>query len=202
MMMIISFASNLIVNILEAVSLRINDLSTYSPVEFFKTKIFLSLILSLIFSSPLWLLSIYNFSRTGLTDFEKNNIGYSFIIGQTFFLLGCGAGFYLVTPYFLDLLLADSEMVIQNLSVYETIKIIISTTIFTGLLISTPVFTLLINRVVEGRKDVRKYIYTLILFVAIVATPKPSMILNIIFLISFVLIAEITMLVAGVKNEN
>ena len=202
MMMIISFASNLIVNILEAVNLDINDLSTYSPVEFFKTKIFLSLVLSLIFSSPLWLLSIYNFSRTGLTDFEKNNIRYSFIIGQTFFLLGCGIGFFLVTPYFLDFLLADSELVIQNLSVYETIKIIISTTIFTGLLLSTPVFTLLINRVVEGRKDVRKYIYTLILFVAIVATPKPSMILNIVFLISFVLIAEITMLVAGVKNEN
>ena len=48
MMMIISFASDLIVNILEAVSLDINDLSTYSPVEFFKTKIFLSLVLSLI----------------------------------------------------------------------------------------------------------------------------------------------------------
>ena len=137
-----------------------------------------------------------------MTDFEKKNIRYSFIIGQTFFLLGCGTGFFLVTPYFLDLLLADSEIVIQNLSVYETIKIIISTTIFTGLLISTPVFTLLINRVVEGRKNVRKYIYTLILFIALVATPKPSMILNIIFLISFVLIAEITMLVNGVKNEN
>lgn len=202
MMMIISFASDLIANILEAVSLDINDLSTYSPVEFFKTKIFLSLVLSLIFSSPLWLLSIYNFSRTGLTEFEKKNIGYSFIIGQTFFLLGCGTGFFLITPYFLDLLLADSEIVIQNLSVYETIKIIISTTLFTGLLISTPVFTLLINRMVEGHKDVRKYIYTLILFIAIVATPKPSMILNMIFLISFVLIAEITMFITGVKNEN
>ena len=202
MMMIISFASDLIANILEAVNLNINDLSTYSPVEFFKTKIFLSLVLSLIFSSPLWLLSIYNFSRIGLTEFEKKNIGYSFIIGQTFFLLGCGIGFFLITPYFLDLLLADSEIVIQNLSVYETIKIIISTTLFTGLLISTPVFTLLINRMVEGHKDVRKYIYTLILFIAIVATPKPSMILNMIFLISFVLIAEITMFITGVKNEN
>ena len=202
MMMIISFASDLIANILEAVNLNINDLSTYSPVEFFKTKIFLSLVLSLIFSSPLWLLSIYNFSRIGLTEFEKKNIGYSFIIGQTFFLLGCGIGFFLMTPYFLDLLLDDSEIVIQNLSVYETIKIIISTTLFTGLLISTPVFTLLINRMVEGHKDVRKYIYTLILFIAIVATPKPSMILNMIFLISFVLIAEITMFITGVKNEN
>ena len=202
MIMIISFSSNIITHILEAVSLKVNDLSTYTPVEFFKTKILLSLILSLIFCSPLWLLSIYSFSRTGLTEYEKNNVRYIFIIGQTFFLLGCAAGFSLVTPYFLDLLLADSEMVIQNLSVYETIKIIISTTLFTGLLISTPVFTLLISRMVKGREDVRKYIYTLIFFVAVVATPKPSMILNMIFLISFILIAEITMLLAGVKNEN
>ncbi|MEC8707224.1 MAG: twin-arginine translocase subunit TatC, partial [Candidatus Thermoplasmatota archaeon] len=110
MIMIISFSSNIITHILEAVSLKVNDLSTYTPVEFFKTKILLSLILSLIFCSPLWLLSIYSFSRTGLTEYEKNNVRYSFIIGQTFFLLGCAAGFSLVTPYFLDLLLADSEI--------------------------------------------------------------------------------------------
>ena len=202
MIVIISFASSLVIDILETVNLDIKDLSSYSPVEFFKTKIFLSLVLSLISSSPLWLISIYNFSRIGLTDFERNNIRYTFIIGQTFFLAGCGVGFFLIAPYFLDLLLNDSEIVIQNLSIYETIKIIISATLFTGLLVSTPVFTLLINRLVEGRKEVRKYIYTLILFIAIIATPKPSMILNIIFLLSFILIAEITMLLAGVKGEN
>ena len=202
MIVIITFASSLIVDILETVNLDIKNLSTYSPVEFFKTKIFLSLVLSLISSSPLWLISMYNFSRIGLTDFEKNNIRFTFIIGQIFFLAGCAIGFLLIAPYFLDLLLIDSEIVIQNLSIYETIKIIISATLFTGLLVSTPVFTLLINRLVESRKEVRKYIYTLILFIAIIATPKPSMILNIIFLLSFVLIAEITMILSGVKDEN
>ena len=193
--MIISFASSLIIQILETVSLDINDLSTYSPVEYFKTKIFLSFTLSLIFTTPLWLLCVYNFSKTGLTKVESKNIRFTLVIGQTFFLLGCILGFYFVTPSILDLLLSDSEIVLQNLSVYETIKIIISTTLFTGLLISTPVFTLLVNRLVENYKDARKYIYTLILFIAIVATPKPSMILNMIFLLSFVFIAEITLFV-------
>ena len=193
--MIISFASSLIIQILETVSLDINDLSTYSPVEYFKAKIFLSFILSLIFTTPLWLLCVYNFSKTGLTKVESKNIRFTLVIGQTFFLLGCILGFYFVTPSILDLLLSDSEIVLQNLSVYETIKIIISTTLFTGLLISTPVFTLLVNRLVEEYKDVRKYIYTLILFIAIIAAPKPSMILNMIFLLSFVFIAEITLFV-------
>jgi len=193
--MIISFASSLIIQILETVSLDINDLSTYSPVEYFKTKIFLSFTLSLIFTTPLWLLCVYNFSKTGLTKVESKNIRFTLVIGQTFFLLGCILGFYFVTPSILDLLLSDSEIVLQNLSVYETIKIIISTTLFTGLLISTPVFTLLVNRLVENYKDARKYIYTLILFIAIIAAPKPSMILNMIFLLSFVFIAEITLFV-------
>ena len=193
--MIISFASSLIIQILETVSLDINDLSTYSPVEYFKAKIFLSFILSLIFTTPLWLLCVYNFSKTGLTKVESKNIRFTLVIGQTFFLLGCILGFYFVTPSILDLLLSDSEIVLQNLSVYETIKIIISTTLFTGLLISTPVFTLLVNRLVENYKDARKYIYTLILFIAIIAAPKPSMILNMIFLLSFVFIAEITLFV-------
>ena len=193
--MIISFASSLIIQILETVSLDINDLSTYSPVEYFKTKIFLSFTLSLIFTTPLWLLCVYNFSKTGLTKVESKNIRFTLVIGQTFFLLGCVLGFYFVTPSILDLLLSDSEIVLQNLSVYETIKIIISTTLFTGLLISTPVFTLLVNRLVENYKVARKYIYTLILFIAIIAAPKPSMILNMIFLLSFVFIAEITLFV-------
>ena len=193
--MIIYFASSLIIHILETVSLDINDLSVYSPIEYFKTKIFLSFILSLIFTTPLWLLCIYNFSKIGLTNVESKNIRFTLIIGQTFFLLGCALGFYFVTPSVLDLLLSNSEIVLQNLSIYETIKIIISTTLFTGLLISTPVFTLLVNRLVDDYKDARKYIYTLILFIAIVATPKPSMILNMIFLLSFVFIAEITLFV-------
>ena len=195
MLMIISFASSLIIQILETVSLDSNDLSTYSPVEYFKTKIFLSFILSIIFTTPLWLLCVYNFSKTGLTEIESKNIRFTLVTGQTFFLLGCILGFYFVTPPILDLLLSDSEIVLQNLSIYETIKIIISITLLTGLLISTPVFTLLVNRLVDDYKDARKYIYTLILFISVIATPKPSMILNIIFLLSFVFIAEITLFV-------
>ena len=202
MVMIVFFASNLIVEILDTINLDISELSTYSPVEYFKTKIFLSLVLSLIFSTPLWLLCTYNFSKTGLTDKERSNIGFTLIAGQTLFLTGCVIGFYFLTPLILDFLLSDNELILQNLSIYETIKIIVSITLFTGLLISTPSLTLLVNRLVEDRNDIRKYIYTLILFIAIIATPKPSMILNVIFLVSFVVIAEMTLILTGAKDEN
>ena len=142
---------------------------------------------------PLWLISIYNFSKPGLTDNESYNIRFTFAGGLTLFILGCLVGLQFVVPRFLNFILSNNDLVVENLSVYETIKIIISTIIFTGLLISTPIFTLLINRIVSNRKEIRKYIYTFILIIAIVATPKPSMILNLIFLLSFVFIAEITL---------
>ena len=103
---------------------------------------------------------------------------------------------------FLHFYLTENEMVVENLSVYETVKIIISTSLFTGLLVSTPVLTLLLNRIVKEKKDVRKYIYTLILLIAIIATPKPSMIINLIFLLSLTIFAEITLFITRRINGN
>ena len=192
-MLIISFASKLILELLETVDLSINNLSSYSPTEYFKTKIYVSLILSIVVTAPLWLISIYNFSAPGLTEKEKTNVKFSLVIGLLFFLIGCIIGFYYIVPRLLDFFLTENRMVVENLSIYETVKIIISTSLFTGLLVSTPVVTLLLNRIVKEKKDIRKYIYTLILLIAIVATPKPSMIINLIFLLSLTLFAEITL---------
>ena len=202
LMLIISFASKLILELLETVDLSINNLSSYSPTEYFKTKIYVSLILSLVFTAPLWLISIYNFSAPGLNEKEKTNVKFSFVIGLLFFLIGCIIGFYYIVPRLLDFFLTENRMVVENLSIYETVKIIISTSLFTGLLVSTPVVTLLLNRIVKEKKDIRKYIYTLILLIAIVATPKPSMIINLIFLLSLTILAEITLFITRRINGN
>ena len=202
LILIISFASKLILELLETVDLSTNNLSSYSPTEYFKTKIYVSLILSLVFTAPLWLISIYNFSAPGLTEKEKTNVKFSLGIGLLFFLIGCIIGFYYIVPRLLDFFLTENEMVVENLSIYETVKIIISTSLFTGLLVSTPVVTLLLNRIVKEKKDIRKYIYTLILLIAIIATPKPSMIINLIFLLSLTLFAEITLFATRRINGN
>ena len=201
-MLIISFASKLILELLETVDLSINSLSSYSPTEYFKTKIYVSLVLSLVFTAPLWLIAIYNFSAPGLTEKEKTNVKFTLGIGLLFFLIGCIIGFYYIVPRLLDFFLTENSMVVENLSIYETVKIIISTSLFTGLLVSTPVATLLLNRIVKEKKDIRKYIYTLILLIAIIATPKPSMIINLIFLLSLTLFAEITLFATRRINGN
>ena len=195
LILIISFASKIILELLQIVNLDITNLNSYSPTEYFKTKIYVSMVLSIVITTPLWLISMYSFSEPGLTEKEKINVKFSIAIGLLFFLFGCILGFYLLVPRLLDYFLTESEIVVENLSIYETIKIIISTSLFTGILVSTPVITLLLNRIVKEKKDIRKYIYTLILLIAIIATPKPSMIINLIFLISLTIFAEITLFV-------
>ena len=143
LIMIISFASKLIIQLLETVNLDIDELSTYSPAEYFRTKVYVSLVLSIIFAMPLWLLSIYNFAKPGLTTSERKNISFAFFVGLSFFLIGCVLGLYFLAPQFLDYIMTESEIVSENLSVYETIKVIISTSLFTGLLLSTPIITLI-----------------------------------------------------------
>ena len=202
LLLIISFASKIILEILNTVNLEIEQLSTYSPTEYFKTKIYVSLVLSLIFTTPLWFISIYNFSEPGLKEREKANVKFTMTLGLLFFSIGCLIGFYFVVPEMIDFLLTENEMVTENLSIYETINIIISTSLFTGLLVSAPVVTLLLNRIVKEKKDIRKYIYTLILLIAIIATPKPSMIINLIFLLSLTLFAEITLFITRRVNGN
>tara|TARA_B110000014_G_scaffold171137_1_gene121672 strand:- start:85 stop:789 length:705 start_codon:yes stop_codon:yes gene_type:complete len=202
LILIISFASKIILELLQIVNLDITNLSSYSPTEYFKTKIYVSMILSIVVTAPLWLISIYSFSEPGLTEKEKINVKFSLAIGLLFFLFGCILGFYLIVPRLLDFFLTESEIVVENLSIYETIKIIISTSLFTGILVSTPVITLLLNRIVKEKKDIRKYIYTLILLIAIIATPKPSMIINLIFLISLTIFAEITLFITRRINGS
>ena len=79
---------------------------------------------------------------------------------------------------------------------------LISISIFSGILASLPVLILLISDYIPDRETLKKYIYILIIIVIALGTPEPSMIINLIFLIFFVVIMEMTMLLLGDANEN
>ncbi|MEO2180326.1 MAG: hypothetical protein ABGW86_03495, partial [Candidatus Poseidoniia archaeon] len=68
-------------------------------------------------------------------------------------------------------------------------------------LLSLPLLTLFLTEYSSSKTQLRKYLYILIIAIIILGTPEPSMIINLIFLILFSLIIEIT-LVFGDKNED
>lgn len=195
------FSKIIIDNLLSIASIDITDLTTYSPTEFLRLKLYLSLVGSLIISYPLWLRGIYNFSSPALTNKEKKGFQTCFSMGFVIFITGAFLGLYYVAPIIFEVLLVNDNVTIAKLSIYETITLLISISLFSGILLSLPLLTLFLTDYSSSKIQLRKYLYALIVAIVILGTPDPSMIINIIFLVLFAIIIEIT-LVFGGKNEN
>ena len=197
--LLMPFSIQLIENLLVITELNLDDMATYSPTEFLKLKIYLSLLGSLILTFPLWVRGFYNFSSPGLTIKERRGAMISFSIGSTLFVAGSLVGLFYISPSVMELLLMD-EIVVAKLSVYETTKLVVSISLFCGILTSLPILTLFAIDYTEKSKDARKYLYFLIILIALLGTPEPSLIINLIFLVFFATIVEVILIVAGEPN--
>ena len=195
------FSKSIVYNLLTISNIEITNLTTYSPTEFLRLKLYLCLISSLFISYPLWVRGIYNFSSPALTNKEKKGFEVCFSIGFILFLIGCILGLYYLAPIIFEILLTNDNVTIAKLSVYETIKLLISISLFSGILLSLPLLTLFLTEYSGSKAQLRKYLYVLIIAIIILGTPEPSMIINLIFLALFSIIIEITLIFRG-KYEN
>ncbi|MAW93063.1 MAG: hypothetical protein CMA32_01055 [Euryarchaeota archaeon] len=196
------FSSLIIDYLLNVTNLEITNLTTYTPTEFLRLKLYLSLIVSIVISYPLWIIGIYNFSSPALTDKEKKTFQISSSVGFTLFILGSMLGLYYLTPFIFEILLNNDNITVAKLSIYSTIKLLISISLFSGILLSLPLATMFLIEHSDSKIQLRKYLYILILALIVLGTPEPSMIINLIFLIFFGLIMELTMFFSGGVNAN
>jgi len=198
-LILVNYSDNIISELLTISSLELSNLTTYTPTEMIKMKIYVSLVGSAILCSPIWFRGFYKFSRPGLTDKEANGLAIIFSLGMVLFLVGFILGTYHVAPSVIDVFIGDSNIVEAKLSVYETMKLLISISIFCGFLVSLPILTLISTDYKNNVEDVRKYMYLVILIMVTVATPQPSLIVNLCFMILFAVIIEISLLISGGK---
>ena len=136
------FSSLIIDYLLNVTNLEITNLTTYTPTEFLRLKLYLSLIVSIVISYPLWIIGIYNFSSPALTDKEKKTFKISSSVGFTLFILGSMLGLYYLTPFIFEILLNNDNITVAKLSIYSTIKLLISISLFSGILLSLPLATI------------------------------------------------------------
>ena len=196
------FSSLIIDYLLNVTNLEITNLTTYTPTEFLRLKLYLSLIVSIVISYPLWIIGIYNFSSPALTDKEKKTFQIGSSVGFIIFILGSILGLYYLTPFIFEILLNNDNITVAKLSIYSTIKLLISISLFSGILLSLPLATMFLIERSDSKIQLRKYLYILILALIVLGTPEPSMIINLIFLIFFGVIMELTMFFSGVLNAN
>ena len=171
------------------------QLATYGPTELIKLKIFVSTLISLIISLPLWFRGLYNFSSPGLTPKEKDMIKLSFFTSLFLFCIGAFTGLFHISPIIIDFLLSGITAK-ENLSIYKTVKLVISISIFSGLLTCLPTLTLYFMKKIENKNQIRKTALAIIFLVLIVVTPESDTIINLVFLVCFTLIVEMTMMIS------
>ena len=196
------FASEMVKYLIEITPIKIEDMTVFSPTEFIRLKIYLSLILAILISHPLWYRGFYNFSESGLTEKEKKAIVVSFSLGSFLFLIGGLIGLQYLSPYLIEILLEEEGVISANLSIYQSIKLLVTISLFSGILTSLPILILLVSDYLPNKKTLKKYIYILIILVIALGTPEPSMIINLIFLIFFAAVMEVTLLFTGAENAN
>ena len=201
-LVLVGYSDNIISELLTISSLELSNLTTYSPTEMIKIKIYISLVGSAILCSPLWFSGFYNFSKPGLTDKEATGLAIIFSLGILLFLVGFILGTYHVAPSIINLFIEDDNIVKAKLSVYETMKLLISISIFCGFLVSLPILTLIATDYKDNVEDVRKYMYLVILIMVMIATPQPSLIVNLCFMILFAGMIEISLLISGGENAS
>jgi Sec-independent protein secretion pathway component TatC len=196
------FASEIVKYLIGIYPIKIEDMTVFSPTEFIRLKIYISLILAILISHPLWYRGVYNFSESGLTEKEKKAMVVSFSLGSLLFLIGGLIGLQYLSPFLIDLLLEENGAISANLSIYQSISLLVTISLFSGILTSLPILILLVSDYLPNKKTLKKYIYILIILVIALGTPEPSMIINLIFLIFFAAIMEVTLLFMGAKNAN
>ena len=196
------FAKEILKNLVNLVPLEMENMATFSPTEFIRLKLYLSFIGSIIISHPLWYKGFYNFSKPGLNENERKILVVCFTLGPFLFLVGAILGLLYIAPFLIDILLEENELTIAKLSIYQSVKLLVSISLFSGILLSLPLLILMISGYLEEKKTIRKYIYILIILIVMLGTPEPSMIINLIFLIFFASIMEITLVFIGDANAN
>ncbi len=196
------FASEMVKYLIGIYPIKIEDMTVFSPTEFIRLKIYISLILAILISHPLWYRGVYNFSESGLTEKEKKAMVVSFSLGSLLFLIGGLIGLQYLSPFLIDLLLEENGAISANLSIYQSISLLVTISLFSGILTSLPILILLVSDYLPNKKTLKKYIYILIILVIALGTPEPSMIINLIFLIFFAAVMEVTLLFTGAENAN
>ena len=196
------FTKDVINQLTSLANLKIENMAVFNPTEFLRLKLHLSLFSSILVTHPLWYRGFYNFSRSGLNDKEKKIMIYGFSLGSILFTVGASLGLLYLSPVVIELLLEENNQISTNLSIYQTIKALIAISIFSGFLASLPILILTINKHTSNIETLKKYTYILIIIVITLGTPEPSMIINLIFLVFFAAIMEITLLFTESKNAN
>lgn len=172
-----------------------------SPSELLTSYMKLSLILGLVFASPVILWEIWAFVRPGLTGREARSVRTAVVAGFLFFLVGMAFCYLLILPLTLDFLYRfnGSVDITANISFSYYMNFILGMLVAFGAVFEMPVLSYLLSRLGILKPAVlikaRKYAVLAVFLVAAVITP-PDVLSQVMTAIPMLGLYELSILVS------
>src|SRR3989304_7087496 len=181
-----------------------------TPLEVLMLEFKMSIIFGVILVLPLILYYAYGGVKGRLKKIV--NVNRSLLISTVLaaiilFLLGASYAYYYMLPFFLNFIYQDALSIGVNatFSIYEFINFIVIVTVTLGLAFELPLLmTLLVRFGVTSRQTLahyRKHAYVLLLIIAAWITPDPTMFSQIMVMLPFAVLYEVSLLVMRMSGK-
>ena len=181
-----------------------------TPLEVLMLEFKMSLIVGVLFASPLIIYYAYMGFRGRLTKIIKVNkifLVSTLLAAIVLFLLGASYSYYYMLPFFLSYIYQDAMSLGVNapFSIYEFIYFIVLVTVTLGLAFELPlIMTFLVRYGVTTRQTLahyRKHAYIILLIVAAWITPDPTMFSQVMVMLPFAVLYELSLLVMKMTGK-
>ncbi|MDI6640023.1 MAG: twin-arginine translocase subunit TatC [Methanocellales archaeon] len=177
------------------------EMVVYGPWEIITIRIMLSLICAFVIGVPLFIYELLAFMKPGLFPSERRFLSIVVPFSLLLFIAGAAIGYFLVVPtLFKFMIFHSSDVAIAQLSIGRTFSVVMTTVAGFGLIFQLPllmVFAVKMGLVkYKSLREKRWLVYGGLLAFAMLATPDPTMISQLIVATMLVLLFELSLLIA------
>ena len=193
-----------IVNISQNIAPQKPTLIYLTPLEVLMLEFKMSLIFGILIASPLIIYYAYKGLRgrvTNIIPFKMSSAIPIVLAATVLFLLGAAYSYFIMLPFFLSYVYQDAMSLGINatFSIYEFVYFIVLTTVILGFAFELPlIMTMLVRAGITTRQTFayyRRHAYIILLVIAAWVTPDPTMFSQIMMMLPFVILYEVSLIV-------
>ncbi|MCD1296279.1 twin-arginine translocase subunit TatC [Methanocella sp. CWC-04] len=176
-------------------------MTVYEPMELIKVRIIVSFIAAVTIGFPLLVYETFKFMAPGLYRNEKRFILAVFPFSLALFVAGALVAYFITLPLFFDMILSSGSAIASpELSMKETFTIVTNFMVGFGVVFQVPLVILMsIKMDIVKRKTLangRLAVYGILFAFAVLVSPDPTMLSQLIVGIVLIILFEMSMFLA------
>jgi sec-independent protein translocase protein TatC len=171
-------------------------ITTYAPMELFKTRLTICFIAAVCVGFPLLVYEAFRFAAPGLYPYEKRFLKVVFPLSLVLFIAGVSVAYFVTLPLFFGIVIGNgSGVAVPLLSIGETFGIVTNFLLGFGIVFQVPLVIMLAVRMRIVRRESlargRIGVYGLLFAFSMFLSPDPTFFSQLIVLVILVVFFEL-----------